>query len=440
MRSVSLSYRTIVLLAGLSATWLAGQAPQAGPPLSITLADALQRARAYSPQFLASGTVVNLAREDRKQAKAALLPSVNVLNQYIYTQDNGTPEGVFVSNNGVHVYDEQASAHAELFSITKQAEYRRTIAAEALAQARLAVATRGLTFTVTDAYYALILAQRRLINARSTLEEAIRFEDLTRRQEQGGEVARADVVKAQLQRQQRERDVAEAETNIEKARIALAVLLFQDLNQPFGVVDDLSPDLGLPEADQARVQAVSNNPDIRAAEFGIREAQYGVQAARGLYFPSLSVDYFYGIDANVFAIHGPFGRQNLGSVVAASVNVPVWNWGATRSRVRQAELVERQAQVDLNLIRRQVQANLESLYLEARAARDRIDSLRASVDSSAESLRLTNLRYQGGEATALEVVDAQSTAALARDGYDAGLIRYRVAVVNLQTLTGTLAP
>lgn len=53
-----------------------------------------------------------------------------------------------------------------------------------------------------------------------------------------------------------------------------------------------------------------------------------------------------------------------------------------------------------------------------------------------ESLRLTVLRYEGGESTALEVVDAQSTLATARNALDDGLVRYRIAVANLQSLTG----
>ena len=75
-------------------------------------------------------------------------------------------------------------------------------------------------------------------------------------------------------------------------------------------------------------------------------------------------------------------------------------------------------------------------YLEAQAARAQLDSLRSSLELSAESLRLTILRYQAGEATALEVVDAQSTLALARNAYDDGLARYRIALANLQILTG----
>jgi outer membrane protein TolC len=104
--------------------------------------------------------------------------------------------------------------------------------------------------------------------------------------------------------------------------------------------------------------------------------------------------------------------------------------------VRQAELQRRQSEFDLTYTQRSLQSSINSFYLEAQAARAQLGSLRSSLDLSAESLRLTILRYQAGESTALEVVDAQATLALARNAYDDGLARYRVALAALQTLTG----
>jgi len=411
-----------------------------GPParLSVDLADALKRARAYSQQFLTAGIAASVAHENRLQARSALLPNLNNLSQYIYTQGNGTPSGVFVANDGVHIYNEQAVLHAEIFSPTLRAEYKRAIAAEAAAQAQRDVALRGLAATVVQSYYGLVTAGRRVANARTSVDEARRFLDITRKQESGGEVAHADVVKAQLDYQQRQRDLMDAETNLEKARLSLGVLLFADINQPFDVVDDLRPDTPLAPADEFSTGALFNNPDIRAAEAGLQQANYGIKAARGGYYPTVALDYFFGIDANVFGIRGPDDRHNLGSVVQGTMTVPVWNWGSTASKVRQAELQKRQSELELTFARRQIQANLENYYLEAQAARVQLDSLRSSVALAAESLRLTLLRYQGGEATALEVVDAQNTLAAARNAYDDGLVRYRVALANLQILAGTL--
>src|ERR1700733_11999553 len=103
------------------------------PPV-ITLQDALAGARQYGTQIQSANLNVALAKEDKVQAKAAGLPSVNAFNQFIYTEGNGTPSGVFVANDGVHIYNEQAQIHEEVLTFVRRAEIRRAMAAEAVAR------------------------------------------------------------------------------------------------------------------------------------------------------------------------------------------------------------------------------------------------------------------------------------------------------------------
>jgi outer membrane protein TolC len=424
--------RLITLLAAVAAGALA-QHPAV--PI-IDLSEAMSRARAYSAQFIAAGTAASLAREDRVQARAALLPSLNSVNAFIYTQGNGTPSAIFIANNGVHEYTEQANVHAEPFSVTRFAEYRQAKAAEAAAAARQEVAVRGLAATVIQSYYALAVAERHLTNAARSTDEAQNFLDITRKQEAGGEAAHADVVRAALQLEQRKRDLSDAQVAEAHARIALAVIMLPDITQRFEIVDDLKPDTPLMAMEEFRSVALNNSPDVRAAQFGVQQANHGVAAAKGVYYPSLAIDYFYGINANNFGISNPEGARNLGSMVQGSVTIPVWNFGANQSRVRQAEIQRRQAEADLMVARRQLEGAIQAFYVEAQTARGQIDSLRLSLDLAEESLKLTLLRYQAGEATALEVVDAQTNLAQARNSYADGLARYRLALANMQTLTG----
>jgi len=409
-----------------------------GQSLSVDLRDALARARAYNPQFLASTTLAALAQEDRIQSKSALLPQAAHVSQYLYTEGNGTPSGAFVANNGVHVYTELAQVHTDVYAPGKFAEYHRLQAAEAAARARRDITLRGLSSAVVQNYYAVIGAQRHLENARQSVLEAQRFLDITAKQEQGGEVAHTDVIRAQLQVQQRQRDQLDAETAIQHAKLNLGVMLFPDISQAYEVVDDLNANAALPPGVQAETAAFSNNPDLRAAEANVQQAGFSVKATRSAYLPLVSVDYFYGINANQFAIHNPDGQRNLGSVVQGTLTVPVWNWGITRSRVKQAELIQQQAETDLALTRRQVQADIQGFSIEAQTARTQLDSLLNSMDLAVESVRLTLLRYQAGESTALEVVDTQGTLALARNAYADGLARYRLALASIEVLTGVL--
>jgi len=434
--------RAVAIVVALA--WPVALGAQATPPPTptplapLTLRDALALARQNSPQLRSAVTAAQIAAEDRVQARAALLPSLSAFGQYIYTQPNGTDSGVFVAADGPNVYTAWGTVHGDLFAPTRWAEYKVAAAAEAAARAKADLAARGLVVTVVENYYALVAALRKAAGATQGLAEAQQFLDITERQQRGGEVARSDVIKAQIQVAARRRDAQDAELAALRARLGLSVIIFPDFREHFAVVDDLADAPPLPPLEQVTGQATANSPDIRAAQAAVQQESSGLFAARSGYLPSISFDYFYGINANQFAIQNPDGQRLLGSAAQVQMTVPLWNWGAAQSRVRQAQLRTRQAQADLTLAERTLHANVIAFYREAEVAREQSDGLRASLDLATESLRLTLLRYQAGEATALEVVDAQTTLIQARTAYDDGLARYRAALAALQTLTGSL--
>ena len=409
-------------------------------PLTITLKDALARARANEPQYRAVQTDYGIARQNTVQSRAALLPNASYNAQFLYTQGNGTASGRFIANNGVHEYVSEGNVHQEI-SWQDAAEYRLARAQEALAKARAEIATRGMVVTVTQAYYGFVVAQRKYSTAQRAADEAQHFFDITQKLERGGEVAHADTIKAQLQLQQLQRALQDAQLEMDRSRLELAVIIFPNFNENFTAVDDLENLPTLPSFQESKAQAGQQNPQLAVALAAMNAANQEVAVAWNGFLPSLSADYFYGIDANHFAANGfelGTGRpiRNLGYAATATLNLPIWNWGANRSKLKGAHLARDQAQVELSFAQRKMVADLKTFYSEAQAARSEVESLRSSAGLAAESLRLTNLRYQSGESTALEVVDAQNTLTAAQNAFADGQVRFRVAVANLQTLTG----
>ncbi|MFN8061130.1 MAG: TolC family protein [Vicinamibacterales bacterium] len=412
--------------------------PPLDPDAPLTLAAALGEARRHNVDVRGAETRVQLAVEDRRQARAGLLPSVSGLLQQIYTQPNGTSSGVFVSNDGPRIYNAWGTVHGDIFSPARWAEYRARLAAEAAERARADVERRGLVAAVVSRYYALVAAERRVVNAEQGVREARQFLTITDAQERGGEAAHADVVKAELQVAARERDVQETTLEVRRSRLELSIAVFAEDRERLAVVDDLTDAAELPALATVRARASDGNPLLKAAESVVRQETSNVAAARSDYFPTVSFDYWYGINANEFAIDSRLGTHLLGSVWQTQLTVPLWNWGATQSRVRQARLRAEQARVELRATERALDGHVALFHAEARVARDQLASLRRSLDLAGESLRLTLLRYQAGEVSVLEVVDAQSTLIQARNAHDDGLVRYKVALAAIQTLTGTL--
>jgi outer membrane protein len=413
-----------------------------GAPVRLTLQEALALARKNEPTYNSVVTAAGVAGESRVQSRDALLPSVNFNTSVLYTQGSIAPGSVrFIANNAPHEYISQGNVHQSLDLATWES-YRSSAALAAAAKAKAEVAARGLVVTVVHNYFAAAAAEKKLESAARTADAGEKFLQLTQALEKGGEVAHSDVIKADLQAQERRRQLQEAKLEVLNARLDLAVLLFPDFNDHFEIGDDLHGNVALPPQPEFEAQAAQSNPEVRAALAAVQAAGHDVNAARAGYLPSLSLDYFYGIDAERYAANGslPDGTRfsNLGSSYIASLNLPVWNWGATQSRVRSAELQRTQAKRELSFAQRKLLAEMRSLYSEAETALNELAGLQRSAELSEESLRLTTMRYQGGEATVLEVVDAQTTFAQASGAYQDGAVRYRVALANLQTLTGVL--
>jgi outer membrane protein TolC len=440
-------WRTFVaLLAGLfSAVPVHPQTNQVNTstnsaPITLTLQDALIRARANEPQYHAALTEYGVAKEERVQSRATLLPSLNYDAAFLYTQGNGTPTGRYIGANGVHEYISQGNAQ-QLLSLEGFAAYRRALALEALFKAKSQIAARGLVVVVTQSYYGFVVAQRKYATAQRAATEAQQFFDVTQKLEKGGEVAHSDAIKAQLQHQQQQRALQEAQLEMDRSRMQLAVVIFPNFNENFSIVDDLENIAPVPTYQEMEKAAGDRNPQLAAALASLRAANQQVAMAWSGFLPSLTLNYFYGIDANRFAANGfdPATNstfRNLGYSATATLQLPVWNWGAGRSKVKSAGLVRDQAKLELSFSQRKLVADLRTFYAEAQTARSELESLRQSADLAAESLRLTTLRYQAGEATVLEVVDAQNTLTMAQNALADGELRFRVSVANLQTLTG----
>jgi len=413
-------------------------------PLTLTLQDALAKARQVNPEYRSALTDYGLAKQDKVQSRAALLPNVDFTTSFLYTQGHGVPGvGRFIANNGVHEYIAQGGAH-QVVSLENIAEFRRTQAAEAVARAKAEIAARGLVVTVVQTYYSFVATQRKYATVQKAAAESQHFFEITQKLEAGGEVAHSDVIKSQIQNNEQQRELQQARFEMDRSRLDLAVLVFKDFNQNFAVVDDMQVPEPVPAFDEVKAAAGRKNPQLQAALASLHEARQEVAVAWNGFLPALSFDYFYGIDANQFAVNGPVDPltgtriRNLGYAATATLQLPIWNWGANISKVKQANLRRNLADVELSATQREFLANLQSFYEEAQTASVQLESLRQSAQLAEESLRLINLRYQAGESSVLEVVDAQNTLTMARNAFDDGQVRFKLALANLQTLTGTL--
>jgi outer membrane protein len=423
---------------------------QSTPPTTVTFQDALERARKLDPTLIGAVSDARSAREDRIQARNAMLPTISATTQYLNDQGDGgkISDGRFVTQDGVHVYRAWAVYHEDLSpGLLMGTAYTRAKAAEALAAAKSEIARRGLAVTVTKNYYGLVVAQRKYATAQAGLEQAKRFMDFTQDAEHQGQAAHSDAVKAEIQYRIQKQAFDEAKFAMEDARLGLSVILFPEFNENFTVVDDLDSAPALPAFTEIQEMAEKQNPDLRVAIETAREAELDVKLAKSAFLPTLTVDTDYGIEANCFELHCTRASvqndpavgvvPNLGYFLTAALTVPVWDWGTLRSKLHQAEYKQDTAKAALSLAKRTDLSELYATYDEAMVAQAGLEEARRTAELAAEGLRLTSLRYQGGASPASEVVDSETSLVTARNAYADAQVRYRTLLATLQTFTGS---
>ena len=323
--------------------------PQAPPPPSaaptFTLDQAIAAALANDPAYATALAATGSARLDAALSRDALLPNAAAHGDYLFTQPNGVRNQAgqtgnqqaprFIANNAIREYAAQLLVNENL-SLAAVAGYRRSRALAAQSAADLESARRDLVSRVVAAYFAVLSTAGKVDVARRALDEARAFVDLTQKLENGREVAHADVVKASLAFQQRQREFDDATLAAEKARLDLGVLLFPDPRT------SLHPRRARPARAAARPAQPSKPPPPATTPTSavlskrFHAAHSEVLAARAGYLPTLGFNYTYGIDAPQFAVNGPDQVRNLGYSASASIDFPVWDWFATHDRVRQS--------------------------------------------------------------------------------------------------------
>jgi outer membrane protein TolC len=407
----------------------------------LTLDDALRLANAQVSTLQSATLNERVAAEDLRQAQAAFLPKVSVPLSYIYTSPAlGLPPGEprapsFIANDAIGAYEALVNVSGD-FDVAGRlrASLNRNRALLAAARAGTEVARRALAQAVIEAYYGLALANAQHRAAAGNLRAAEEFEHISSLLLSGGEVAPVDLTRAQLQTLTRRDELERARVNEEVAAGALRVFVGYQFTQPI-VTSDLA--LALPtnsELQQFKVDDISRRPEFTQLEQQLRAARADIKIARADRLPSLSYSLNGGFDTD--SLRGPRLKEHSGVSAAVSVNIPIFDWGASRSRERQARLRAELAENERTLALRGFTQQFYAAQSQATSAAARINVAREAVSKAEDNVAASIARYRAGEAQIVEVTDAQTTLVEQRTALYQAIFDYQAALARLRQATG----
>ncbi len=370
-----------------------------------------------------------IARYGITAARAGLYPLLTLQNGFGYNTPGG--EGFkFVALNAVHEYVNLGAADLNIDTSGRvRAEIARAKADQRLAQASVDISQRDIRRLVTTAYYRLVLARRLVQVSRDALAESQRFQELTQKLFAGGEAAQADVIKASSDTAFQQLSLGNAELEAQLANNELASFWTTDVSTLLNIVEPLDQLTPVP------VNAEAGRPFLARPEFAaLTAARDGFLAdarrAKADLLPQMHLTYQYGIDSN------RLNYKDAGQAIIASLVIPVFDWSRTRSLMGQSRIQADQVEINRAVAERAVSREYQDALARVNQFYAQLKLTDEQVRLSNENLRLSRVRYQGGEGLALDVVAAQTQLAQARANQYTSKANYANARADLEVAAG----
>ena len=402
--------------------FLAANAMADAGKATLDLAAIFSRALLNDPSYLQAKELRNAATESEFQAIAQLMPLFSVSGgsdwNYLYNKKSGF-QGQGLQRYWVHQFTvnlNQPVFHWEYWVQLSQSENET-----AKAEAEFHNAYQDLVVRTVEVYLDVLHAKDNLSFAVAEKESLARQLEQAQQRFDVGLIAITDVLEAQSGSDGAHASEIFAQNSVDNAREGLREII----DEYQGVLAELPNEIPLMkpdplDIDQWAVAADNQNLDIIAGQNQVELARKAIELQRTGHYPTVDVvgDYGYLDNASSFG-----GRGDTGSV-GLQFNLPIFEGGAVNSRVREA-LYRFNAEKDrLLAVRRQVTRKVRNAYRGVISTISQVKALRSTVKSSTMSLKATEVGFEVGTRTMVDVVnerrnlfEAQKNLSEARNSY-----------------------
>jgi outer membrane protein TolC len=382
----------------------------------LTLAEAVERARTRHPTAAAAGIAEREAALKVDEARAALLPSVDVVESWqrgnlpvfafssLLSQRRFTAQDFDIAslNNPAALDNFRAAISVDqvVFDARRKSTIRTAELGEAAASLRREQTAQELATTTVDTYGRVLLFEALASAAHAGVEAATEDRRRANDRYEVGTATRADVLSIDVHAAaMREREI-QARTEALIARARLNELVGAPLDTAFAL-EALSPPAGPDRPVNAlEAQALEERPDVRLADVERRTAEAALSAARSAFLPQVA--FRGGWEWN----GGTFGTREGGWLIGAEARLNLFRGFADRARFKGAQAaLERQAQ-DRARIENAARLDVRAAAARLDAAESRRQLAQAVVSQANESQRITRDRYEQGLADAATLLQA----------------------------------
>lgn len=436
-----LSYTYFLLLALAAAGTMGAQQPR-----RITFNDAIAIALEQNLGVKRAKNATALTAATMQQQKMQLLPDLRLnVNGADNVGRNFSQTGAIIDQQTQSMNTSLSSSMTLFDGMKTLSTIRAARATDVASASDLARAKQTAVFTVASNYVALANAQEQLRVQQENLKALQSEQDQIQKFVDAGVRPIADLYQAEASVASARAAVVQANRTVEMAKVDLVQTLQLD---PTGDYDFVTPTVNAATAmrsvdlDSLIARAYAQRPDLQAESKRVEAAGQDVNAARAGRLPSLSLIGNYNTAYNSATNLGLRDQldQQRGGVVAIGVSIPIFDRGAVSLVEQKAQIERDNARLSLQAQRQQVAVDVRRAYLDAQSAEQQLAAASAQLSAAQKAVDATQVRYEVGAATLVELTAARAQAVQAASAVATAKYNLVLQQTVMDYYTGALDP
>jgi outer membrane protein len=401
---------------------------------ALSLEDCQAIARKQNPVLAASREKVLELVADYQAARSKFLPRLVLLSYYDRQPPNRFPPSGNPGPFDLFKREGYTAVTGKQLIFDGLKTYYNTQAAKQGTQAQKQEVQRTadeLGYTVTEAFYRLIEAKENLKVAQEALQQRQEFGKLTEAFYKAGKITNLDYVRAQSQVSEAEQAVVEAQNAVRLAREILSRTM--GLNELVLVdIRGRLPEKFVGEGDINSLwqETLKTNPELKRLDLEIAQSQTLIKAARGSYFPEVS------LQAASDVRHRDLGGSKPEWLAGVFMEYPFFEGGLTKAQVakatsQSAQLLEKKRDRLDGL-----KVDLTSAWKDHENARQGVVTTRQTVATNEEAYASSQALYRHGKAIGLDVLQAQVDLTSSRFAFIKYAVAYEIGKARIKQIVG----
>ena len=317
---------------------------------------------------------------------------------------------------------------------------------EQVAQNNISLKRQLVLYGVDNAYWLAISLKKKEALAIRYRDLAQKLNEDVKKMIREGVATRADGLKVEVAVNTADMQIARIQSGVSLAKMALCELCGLDLNGDIQLSDERDADLPptpstqfdnyiIPASDSTRLN--ETRPELRLLQNAVDMSKQNTKLLRSLYLPHVLLTAGYSV-SNPNLFNGFQKRFTDLWNIGITVQVPVWNWGENKYKVRASKTATTIAQLEMDDVRKKIDLEIEQNRLRLKDANKQLATSHKNMAAAEENLRCANVGFKEGVMTVTEVMAAQTAWQTSRMAIIDAEISVKLAQAGLQKALGGL--